>query len=60
MSRLTGQISSKSDPHSVELQLTVLTQRNKSLQHKILPVKVAQYQHQDELGSILNNSKQPI
>ena len=44
-SRLTGQISSKLEPHSVELQLTVPTQRNKSLQLKILPVKVAQYQH---------------
>ena len=59
MSRHTGQTSSKSDPHSNKLQLTVLTQPNKTLIYEILPFKVAQHHHQDELNLLLNTAKQP-
>ena len=52
MSRHTGQTSSKSDPHSDELQLNVLTRQNKRLTHEILPFQIAQYQHQDQLNLI--------
>ena len=57
MSRHSGQRSSKTDTHSEELQLDVLTQQNKRLMHEILPFKIAQYQHQDDLNLLLNTAK---
>ena len=49
MSRHTGQTSSQSDSLFDELQLAVLTKRDKSLMHKNWPFKIAKYEHQDEL-----------
>ena len=46
------------DSHSDELQLSVLTQRNKTLIHEISPFKNAQYQQQEEMKLFLNTAKQ--
>ena len=58
MSRHTDQTLSNSDTHSDELQLAVLTQLNKRLIREVLPFQIKQYQHQDELNSLLNTAKQ--
>ena len=58
MSRHTGQTQSKPDTKSEQLQLAVLTQQNNQLIHEILPFRIAQYQHQDELNLILITAKQ--
>ena len=58
MSHHVGQTSSKLDSHSEKLQLAVLTQQNRRLMHEILPLKITQYQHQDELHLQLNTAKQ--
>ena len=56
MSRHTGLTSSKPETHSDELQLAIPTKKNKLLMHEILPLKVAQYQQQDELNLLLNTT----
>ena len=55
MRRHTVQTSSKSEPHSDELQLAVHTQQNK---HQILQFQIKKYQNQDELNLLLNTAKQ--
>ena len=54
----TGQTSSKSDTHSEELHLALLTQQNKRPMSQILPFKITQHQHQDEINLLLNAAKQ--
>ena len=54
MNHYTGQTHS----HTDELQLAVLTQENKRLQHDILSFEAKHYQHQDELNLFLNVAKQ--
>ena len=58
MNHHIGQTSSKTDTHSDELQLVVLTQQNKRLLRDILPFGVKHYRHQDELNLLLNTAKQ--
>ena len=58
MNHYTGQAFTNTDTHSEELQLAVLTQQNKRLQHDILPFEAKHYQHQDELNLLLNVTKQ--
>ena len=58
MNHYTGQTSSNTETHSDELQLAVLSQQNKRLQHDILPFEAKHYQDQDELNLLLNVAKQ--
>ena len=52
------QPSSHVPTHSDELQIAVLTQRNKRLIREILPFEVKYYQNQDELNILLKIAKQ--
>ena len=58
MNNYTGQTSSNTETHSDKLQLAVLTQQNKRLQHDILPFEATHYQYQDKLNLHPNVSTQ--
>ena len=53
-----GHSSSNTPTHLDELQLAVLTQKNRRLTREIPPFEVKHYQHQDEFNIRLNVSKQ--
>ena len=58
MNHHIGQTSSKTDPHSDEIQLAVLTQKKKRLQRDISPFEGNHYRHQEELNLLQNTPKQ--
>ena len=58
MDHHTDQPSSNIPTHSDELQLVVLTQKNRRLIHEFLLFEVKHYQHQEELNMHLNTEKQ--
>ena len=58
MDQYTDQSSSNLPMHLGELQLAVLKQNKTCLLKEVVPSKVKNYQHQDELNMLLNTAKQ--